>query len=176
MVSLYSSAMPFKCDFIRKQGKFTSILCMSVRSYNYDMGPHDYVLNMSGLMYPKPIWFCILINSSSKWSLVYCPPTLLPCSCLVLACAFQFVCFAVQMDNSPTTGSVTTTVAEKQRLAKASLAFNCKKWVHYTLNCALLYFFFSQIAQCFCMTLLKSFNLSTPFSSHWAAILDCVGL
>ncbi|PSR96227.1 Ubiquitin-conjugating enzyme like [Actinidia chinensis var. chinensis] len=30
------------------------------------------------------------------------------------------------MDSSPTTGSVTTTVAEKQRLAKSSLAFNCK--------------------------------------------------
>ncbi|XAR49826.1 Ubiquitin--protein ligase [Bertholletia excelsa] len=30
------------------------------------------------------------------------------------------------MDNSPTTGSVTTTVAEKHRLAKSSLAFNCK--------------------------------------------------
>lgn len=30
------------------------------------------------------------------------------------------------MDNSPTTGSVTTTLAEKQRLAKSSLAFNCK--------------------------------------------------
>ncbi|XVF25301.1 hypothetical protein REPUB_Repub13aG0201600 [Reevesia pubescens] len=30
------------------------------------------------------------------------------------------------MDNSPTTGSVNTTAAEKQRLAKTSLAFNCK--------------------------------------------------
>ncbi|TMW94677.1 hypothetical protein EJD97_009933 [Solanum chilense] len=30
------------------------------------------------------------------------------------------------MDTSPTTGSVTTKVAEKQKLAKASLAFNCK--------------------------------------------------
>ncbi|ESQ43547.1 hypothetical protein EUTSA_v10014520mg [Eutrema salsugineum] len=30
------------------------------------------------------------------------------------------------MDNSPTTGSVNTTVAEKQLLAKSSLAFNCK--------------------------------------------------
>ncbi|CAN4100048.1 unnamed protein product [Withania somnifera] len=30
------------------------------------------------------------------------------------------------MDTSPTTGSVTTTVAEKQKLARASLAFNCK--------------------------------------------------
>ncbi|KAL5579684.1 hypothetical protein UlMin_015793 [Ulmus minor] len=30
------------------------------------------------------------------------------------------------MDTSPTTGSVNTTVKEKQHLAKASLAFNCK--------------------------------------------------
>ncbi|KAL8170777.1 hypothetical protein V2J09_022581 [Rumex salicifolius] len=30
------------------------------------------------------------------------------------------------MDERPTTGSVKTTVAEKQRLAKTSLAFNCK--------------------------------------------------
>ncbi|KAL3632849.1 Ubiquitin-conjugating enzyme E2 34 [Castilleja foliolosa] len=30
------------------------------------------------------------------------------------------------MDNSPTTGSVSTTDEEKQRLAKSSLAFNCK--------------------------------------------------
>ncbi|XP_075523296.1 ubiquitin-conjugating enzyme E2 34-like isoform X2 [Primulina tabacum] len=30
------------------------------------------------------------------------------------------------MDTSPTTGSVTTTAEEKQRLAKSSLAFNCK--------------------------------------------------
>jgi ubiquitin-conjugating enzyme E2 J2 len=30
------------------------------------------------------------------------------------------------MDNSPTTGSVNTSTAEKKRLAKASLAFNCK--------------------------------------------------
>ncbi|KAL0799703.1 hypothetical protein Bca101_054878 [Brassica carinata] len=30
------------------------------------------------------------------------------------------------MDTSPTTGSVNTTVPEKQRLAKSSLAFNCK--------------------------------------------------
>ncbi|KAI8544771.1 hypothetical protein RHMOL_Rhmol08G0320800 [Rhododendron molle] len=33
----------------------------------------------------------------------------------------------IEMDNSPTTGSVTTTSAEKQRLAKSSLAFNCRK-------------------------------------------------
>ncbi|KAF3451947.1 hypothetical protein FNV43_RR08043 [Rhamnella rubrinervis] len=31
------------------------------------------------------------------------------------------------MDNSPTTGSVNTSTDEKQRLAKSSLAFNCKK-------------------------------------------------
>jgi ubiquitin-conjugating enzyme E2 J2 len=30
------------------------------------------------------------------------------------------------MDNSPTTGSVTTSVADKRQLAKSSLAFNCK--------------------------------------------------
>ncbi|CAN4085102.1 unnamed protein product [Withania somnifera] len=30
------------------------------------------------------------------------------------------------MDNSPTTGSVSTTIAEKEKLAKESLAFNCK--------------------------------------------------
>ncbi|KAK7258387.1 hypothetical protein RIF29_23961 [Crotalaria pallida] len=30
------------------------------------------------------------------------------------------------MDNNPTTGSVNITTAEKQRLAKSSLAFNCK--------------------------------------------------
>ncbi|CAK8560527.1 unnamed protein product [Lathyrus sativus] len=30
------------------------------------------------------------------------------------------------MDTSPTTGSVNTTTAEKQRLAKSSLSFNCK--------------------------------------------------
>lgn len=30
------------------------------------------------------------------------------------------------MDNSPTTGSVTSSVDEKQRLAQASMAFNCK--------------------------------------------------
>ncbi|XP_038708381.1 ubiquitin-conjugating enzyme E2 34-like isoform X2 [Tripterygium wilfordii] len=30
------------------------------------------------------------------------------------------------MDSSPTSGSVSSTVAEKQRLAKVSLAFNCK--------------------------------------------------
>ncbi|KAH8521225.1 hypothetical protein H0E87_002329, partial [Populus deltoides] len=29
-------------------------------------------------------------------------------------------------DNSPTTGSVNTTAADKRRLAKDSLAFNCK--------------------------------------------------
>ncbi|KAJ6963216.1 hypothetical protein NC652_001747 [Populus alba x Populus x berolinensis] len=33
----------------------------------------------------------------------------------------------LQTDNSPTTGSVNTTAADKRRLAKDSLAFNCKK-------------------------------------------------
>eukprot|EP00850_Spirogloea_muscicola_P024483 SM000904S24464 [mRNA] locus=s904:505:2235:- [translate_table: standard] len=33
------------------------------------------------------------------------------------------------MDNTPTTGSVTTTTAEKQSLAQQSLAFNCKRRV-----------------------------------------------
>lgn len=35
------------------------------------------------------------------------------------------------MDNSPTTGSVTTTIAEKEKLAKVSLAYNCKKWAKF---------------------------------------------
>nr|GMC51989.1 ubiquitin-conjugating enzyme E2 34-like [Ipomoea batatas] len=39
--------------------------------------------------------------------------------------AFLFI-FPLQMDNSPTTGGVTTTTAEKEKLAKASLASNCK--------------------------------------------------
>lgn len=38
------------------------------------------------------------------------------------------------MDNSPTTGSVNTTTEEKQRLAKSSLAFNCKKYDHCSLH------------------------------------------
>ncbi|KAJ8448302.1 hypothetical protein Cgig2_025226 [Carnegiea gigantea] len=33
---------------------------------------------------------------------------------------------SIKLDSSPTTGSVTTSAAEKLRLAKASLAFNCK--------------------------------------------------
>lgn len=50
---------------------------------------------------------------------------LLPGICLALA-VFLFM-FPLQMDNSPTTGGVTTTAAEKEKLAKASLASNCKK-------------------------------------------------
>ncbi|PHU15153.1 hypothetical protein BC332_16358 [Capsicum chinense] len=39
-----------------------------------------------------------------------------------ISCSMDYL----QMDNSPTTGSASTTVAEKEKLAKASLAFNCK--------------------------------------------------
>ncbi|KAJ0236108.1 hypothetical protein HA466_0261040 [Hirschfeldia incana] len=38
----------------------------------------------------------------------------------------ESIVVCVKMDTSPTTGSVNTTVAEKQWLAKSSLAFNCK--------------------------------------------------
>ncbi|KAG8388448.1 hypothetical protein BUALT_Bualt02G0126900 [Buddleja alternifolia] len=40
--------------------------------------------------------------------------------------SFMVSLLIVRMDNSPTTGSVSTTDEEKQRLAKSSLAFNCK--------------------------------------------------
>ena len=41
----------------------------------------------------------------------------------------------LQMDNTPTTGSVSTSNEEKQRLAQNSLAFNCKRWdIHFTLR------------------------------------------
>ncbi|KAH0642056.1 hypothetical protein KY290_033660 [Solanum tuberosum] len=39
----------------------------------------------------------------------------------------ESVLASLHMDNSPITGSVTTVVAEKEKLAKASLAFNCKR-------------------------------------------------
>lgn len=49
--------------------------------------------------------------------------------------------YYLQMDNSPTTGSVSTTVAEKEKLAKASLAFNCKKWVDCEFLAVVLYLY-----------------------------------
>ncbi|KAL8151676.1 hypothetical protein V2J09_021484 [Rumex salicifolius] len=52
---------------------------------------------------------------------------------LILHGEFQTVSYHINfssaltnMESSPTTGSVTTTVAEKQHLAEASLGFNCK--------------------------------------------------
>ncbi|WZZ57839.1 hypothetical protein YC2023_057946 [Brassica napus] len=43
-----------------------------------------------------------------------------------IQCGLYQGLLSFMMDTSPTTGSVNTTVAEKQRLAKSSLAFNCK--------------------------------------------------
>jgi hypothetical protein len=41
--------------------------------------------------------------------------------------AYPTLDVVLQMDNTPTTGSVSTSNEEKQRLAQNSLAFNCKR-------------------------------------------------
>lgn len=80
------------------------------------------------ILFPFLVELCALLNAvaSLYWNLRSIHEILHFQLSLELF-SYQYWIFVMQMDNSPTTGSVNTTDAEKARLAKASLAFNCKK-------------------------------------------------
>ncbi|XP_048621145.1 ubiquitin-conjugating enzyme E2 34 isoform X1 [Brassica napus] len=89
----------------------------------------------------NPMWSVSRYKSFLTFSIIV---FITQCSCLFMKSKVRYTCrlyskpfiflecsiltglLSFMMDTSPTTGSVNTTVAEKQRLAKSSLAFNCK--------------------------------------------------
>ncbi|CAK9144689.1 unnamed protein product [Ilex paraguariensis] len=103
------------------------ILLVVFAYYHLDLEPVSHVVarpspndilewrkSFSRLFYLIMYWR--VVKEQLLQSIAYEPSPLINCYNLVKS----------KMDNSPTTGSVNTTVVEKQRLAKASLAFNCK--------------------------------------------------